>query len=49
MAQRALTFDDNTAKAVHGLLDRAARYSGNPVGPDKPTGISSTTSTPAWG
>ena len=49
MAQRALTHDDNTAKAVHGLLDRAARYCGSPVSPGQPTGISSTTSTPAWG
>ena len=49
MAQRALTQDDNTAQAVHGLLDRAARYCGSPVAPGQPTGISPTTSTPAWG
>ena len=49
MAQRALIHEDNTAKAVHRLLDRAARYCGSPVVPSQPTEIYSTTSTPAWG
>ena len=49
MAQRALIHEDNTAKAVHGLLDRAARHCGSPVVPSQPTDIYSTTSTPAWG
>ena len=49
MAQRALIHDDNSVQAVHGLLDRAAWYCGSLVVPGQPTGISSTTSTPAWG
>ena len=46
MAQRAMTHDNNTAHAVHGLLDRAARASGC-TGPS--ASIAFTALSPTWG
>ena len=49
MAQRALLQTGNTAHAVTGLLDRAARYSGSPVDPGQPSGISPTAGPSSFG
>ena len=51
MAQRALTHErpTNTAHAVAGLLDRAARLSGCPTDTGGPASIGYTSSTPSWG
>ena len=48
MAQQALSHDTKTAKAVAGLLDRAARASGSTGPPDQPAfiGFTSTINQP---
>ena len=50
MAQRALTHEHNTntAHAVAGMLDRAARYSGCPTDTGGPVSIGYTSRAPAW-